>query len=438
MNANSFFDNLDGGGVRQVLNQNQVGGSVGGPIKKDKLFFFADYQETRQKNGVSAGGSSSVFLFPLPEDRTAANVGADLCPANHPGNPAYNTFVYPIIPSVQIACNGSNISPQSLALMNAKLSNGSYYIPGNPNGVYGPVTYSSPATFTEHQLITNGDYIINSKNTLSVKYFWTADPQFLPLSGTNVPGTPVTSKYDNTNAVIKLTTLLTSSFVNELHVSGQHNGAHSTDSTVLTPQSIGQATIVPTITELPVTVILNGPGLNGTLAPSNSPTDQMEYGDQISWSKGKHTIRVGYEYQYAQWPITFEGLERGFLFYGTFADWTLGLPGCQTAGCSLANPGNTNGGAGNILQCLFCVRSGPNGIVHNYVENNHTAFVQDDWKISSRLTFNLGLRWEYDGSYSDKYGNLTKPFAGTICNRSRSTDRTHYVRSRSGWLCCAQ
>jgi Carboxypeptidase regulatory-like domain len=407
LNANSFFDNLDGGGVRQVLNQNQVGGSVGGPIKKDKLFFFADYQETRQKNGVSAGGSSSVFLFPLPEDRTAANVGADLCPANHPGNPAYNTFVYPIIPSVQVACNGSNISPQSLALMNAKLSNGSYYIPGNPNGVYGPVTYSSPATFTEHQLIANGDYIINSKNTLSVKYFWTADPQFLPLSGTDVPGTPVTSKYDNTNAVIKLTTLLTSSFVNELHVSGQHNGAHSTDSTVLTPQSIGQATIVPTITELPVTVIFNGPSLNGTLAPSNSPTDQMEYGDQISWSKGKHTIRVGYEYQYAQWPITFEGLERGFLFYGTFADWTLGLPGCQTAGCSLANPGDTNGGAGNILQCLFCVRSGPNGIVHNYVENNHTAFVQDDWKISSRLTFNLGLRWEYDGSYSDKYGNLT-------------------------------
>ena len=93
-------------------------------------------------------------------------------------------------------------------------------------------------------------------------------------------------------------------------------------------------------------------------------------------------------------------MERGFLFYGTFADWTLGLPGCQgAAGCSPANPGNTNGGGGNILQCLFCVRSGPNGIVHNYQENNQTAFVQDDWKVSSRLTFNLGVRWEYDGSY---------------------------------------
>jgi hypothetical protein len=409
LDANSFFDNADGGGVKQVLNQNQVGGSIGGPIKKDKLFFFADYQETRQKNGVSAGGSSTVNLFPLPSDRSAANIGAALCPANHPGpqQANYETFLPFLFPSVQIACNGSNISPQSLALMNAKLPNGQYYIQSNPTGQYGPVTFTSPATFTEHQLVANADYIINSKNTLAVRYFWTADPQFLPLSGTNLPGTPVSSKYNNINSTVRLTTLLSSSLVNELHVAGQHNGAVSTDTTVTTPQAIGQATIVPTETELPVTVIFNGPGMNGTLAPDSSPTDQMEYGDQISWSHGKHTIRAGYSYQYAQWPISFQGLERGFLFYGTFADWTLGLPGCQTAGCSVSNPGNTNGGNGNIYQCLYCVRSGPNGIIHNYVEDNQTAFVQDDWKVSSRLTFNLGVRWEYDGSYSDKYGNLT-------------------------------
>jgi hypothetical protein len=407
LNANSFFDNLDGGGVQQVLNQNQAGGSLGGPIKKDKIFFFLDYQETRQKNGIAAGGSSSPYLFPLPSDRTAANLGAALCPANHPGNSAYNTF---LDAGVQIACDGSNINPISLAMLNLKLPNGQYYIPSNPSGQYGPVTFTDPATYTEHQLIANGDYIINSKNTLAVRYFWTADPQFQPIPGaTSPPGTPVTLRYNNTNAVLKLTTLLTSSLVNELHASGQRNVAAGADSTVATPQSIGQTSIVPTQTELPVTLILNGPQLNGSFYPYNSTTDQVEYGDQISWSHGRHTIRAGYEFQYAQWPIIDGALERGFLVYGSFADWTLGLPGCAQGSttCSVANPGNTNGASGNILECVFCIRAGPDGIVHNFVENNQTAFVQDDWRVNSRLTFNLGVRWEYDGTYSDKYGNLT-------------------------------
>ena len=53
------------------------------------------------------------------------------------------------------------------------------------------------------------------------------------------------------------------------------------------------------------------------------------------------------------------------------------------------------------------MRSGPTGIIHNYGEHNYSAFVQDDYKVSSRLTINLGVRWEFDGTYNDKYGNLT-------------------------------
>ncbi len=384
LNANPFFANSLGTG-KEVLNQNQVGGDVGGPIKKNKLFFFGDYQYTGQKNGIAAGGSSTEYLFPLPAVRTAASVGAALCPANHPGNSAYLTFLGGL--DGTLACDGSNISPVSLAMLNLKLPNGQYYIPGNPNGTYGPVVFSDPAVFRENQVVGNIDYLIDSKNTFSARYFWTHDPQILPING-NLPGTPVTQNYRNDNAVLKLTTLVSSNLVNEVHAAGQFNGATGKDSTVATPQSIGQGTIVPTMTELPVTVILNGPSLNGSLYPDNSPTDQEEYGDQISWAHGKHTVRAGYEFQTTKWPITFAGLERGFLFYGTFADWLIG-------------------GAGNILQCLFCVRSGPDGIIHNYLENNHSAFVQDDWKISSRLTLNLGVRWEYDGTYSDKYGNLT-------------------------------
>jgi hypothetical protein len=410
LNANSFFDNRDGGGQQQVFNQNQVGGSFGGPIKKDKLFFFSDYQETRQINGYQ--GSADEFLFPLPQNRTAANVGAMLCPANNPTpagvpNP-YNTLLGGLT-GMQLACDGSNINPVSLALLNVKLPDGQYYIPGNPSGQYGPVLFSAPDRYTEHQLVENVDYVLNSKNTFAARYFWTSSNTLEPISA-NLPGTPISLKYSNIDAVTKLTTLVTNSFVNEIHVAGQRNGQHGSDSTPTTPQAIGQATIVPTITELPVTVILNGPSMNGSLYPSNSPTDQMQYGDQISWTRGRQTIRAGYEFQYTQWPITFEGLERGFLFYGTFADWLIGRAGCTPGDttCSVANPGSTNGGIlSNILECLFCVRSGPTGIVHNYVEHNHSAFVQDDLKISSKLTMNIGVRWEYDGMYSDKYGNLT-------------------------------
>ncbi|HYV61625.1 MAG TPA: carboxypeptidase-like regulatory domain-containing protein, partial [Bryobacteraceae bacterium] len=83
LNANSFFYNRDNPnsakGIKQVLKQNQFGGTIGGPIKKDKLFFFGSYQGTRQRNGVSGGGSASPILPPIPAgDRSAPGFRAAL------------------------------------------------------------------------------------------------------------------------------------------------------------------------------------------------------------------------------------------------------------------------------------------------------------------------------------------------------------------------
>jgi hypothetical protein len=414
MNANSFFENSVGGGHQQILRQNQFGGDIGGPIKKNKIFIFGNYQETRQLNGVAASGSSSYFLPPIPAgDRSTpgwlAAFGAANCPANHPGNPAYSTG-FAGAGQMQVACDGSNINPVSLAELQLKLPNGQYYIPTNNGTPYQNVFLSSPAVFHEHQLITNMDYLINSKNTFSAKYFYTMDPQLAPYNGTDLTGTPVSNYYSNTNASLKLTTLISNTLVNEARVSFQRNNAVGSDSTPGTPQGVGQTPIVPTISELPPTVITGAFSMFGTLAPSVSPTNQMQVADQLSWSHGKHTIRAGFEAEGTRWPISFEGLERGFLFYLSFADWLIGRGGCApgNATCSPTNPGNTTGSAfGDITACLFCVRSGPTGIIHNYGEHNYSAFVQDDYKVSSGLTINLGVRWEFDGTYNDKYGNLT-------------------------------
>ncbi|MBV9506360.1 MAG: TonB-dependent receptor, partial [Acidobacteriia bacterium] len=418
LNANDFFENRDGLGKQQILRNNQFGGSIGGPIKKDKLFFFGDYQETRSLNGVASEGSSTQFLPPLPAgDRSnpawRSTLGAAMCPANHPGDPSFSTFLGL---GMQVACDGSNINPVAMNWLQLKNADGSYYVPGSGTGAFTPHLFSVPAQYTEHQAIVNVDYLLSSKNTLAARYFYTNDPQVIPLAG-GLPGTPETNTFSNTDAVLKLTTLVSSTFVNEVRGSFQRNLATGTDTTPGSPLGIGMTPIIPNQTELPVTVIFGGPSMGGSLSPSFSPTTQMQIADQISWSRGKHTFRAGYEYEETQWNIVFMGLERGFLFFGSFADWLIGRPGCAASSdptCSVTNPGFTNGAGGNILQCLFCVRSSSDGIIHGYRLPNQDAYFQDDFKINSRLTLNLGVRWEYDGIFSDKYGNLTNFWASQL------------------------
>ncbi len=408
LNANSFFQNSQGGGHKQVLKQNQFGGTIGGPLKKDKLFIFGSYQGTRQRNGIAPGGSESVVLPPIPAgDRSTAafrsSLGSAFCSANHPGNASYQTFNEQVgIPgTVHLACDGSNISPAALALLNVKLPSGGYYMPGSTNGGFQPASYSIPSQYTGDQYIANIDYVLSSKHTLSGRYLFSEDPQVAAFGIASIPGTPSSSYYANTNAVLKLTSLITNSFVNEARASFQRNIANGSDSTFYTPQQVGITPIVPSQTQPPVIIIAGAYAIGGTLAPFYGPANQFQYADQISWSHGKHTVRAGFEYEALQWNLSFKSLLRGFLISTGMPDFLLGRGGGT-------DPATTTGGPfGSFISCLFCVRSGPDGIIHGYREKDINAFVQDDWKVNSRLTLNIGVRWEYDGTLGDAYGNLT-------------------------------
>jgi hypothetical protein len=420
LNANSFFQNALGGGKQQILKQNQFGGTIGGPLKKDKLFLFGSYQGTRQLNGVGAG-TTTTTLPPLPAgDRSSAayqaSVGAAFCPANHPGASAgpyytgFGQFLGAPFNQVQVACDGSNISPVAMAIVRSKNPDGSYYIPGSANGGFRNVTYSFPAKYTGDQYIANGDYLLNSKNTLAMRYLFSEDPQVTPFGIAGLPGTPTSTYYANTNATVKLTTLLSNNMVNEAHAAFQRNIANGQDSTPqYTPQSIGMTPIIPSQTQPPVMIIVGAVSIGGTLSPYYGPANQFNYGDQISWTHGKHTVRFGGEYEADQWNLSFKSLARGFLILPGFSDFLLGLPGCGGPSCYGNGPatGTTGAPLGTFLQCLFCVRSGPDGIIHGYREKDVSLFIQDDWKVNSRLTLNLGVRWEYDGMLGDAYGNLT-------------------------------
>ena len=132
---------------------------------------------------------------------------------------------------------------------------------------------------------------------------------------------------------------------------------------------------------------------------------QAQIGDQLSWNIGKHTVRVGGEFEQVNWFWDYQGLSHGITAFQTFDDFLIGLPG----GCGAAVVGVCNGSSfSNVLNTNnFSVRSGPGGIVHGYKASNGNCFAQDDIKVNQRLDREPRVRWEYDGLMADKYGNAT-------------------------------
>ena len=254
LNANDYFLKY-ADRPRPALNQNQFGGAIGGPIKKDKLFFFFSEQETRQKNGLTGSGyQSGVVLPPVPTgDRSntaafQAALGAAVCPGKNPGVSRDNTYSGGGV-GLQVACDGSNINPIAIKILQLKNPDGSYYVPSSaiPGQYQTNVAYSIPATYSEHQVIGNFDYLINAKNTLSTRYFWGSDPTVNPLScgagGFCVPDTATSTNYVNHDIVVKLTSILSNNLVNKARIGIQRNITNDHDLVPFTNSQVGIANV---------------------------------------------------------------------------------------------------------------------------------------------------------------------------------------------------
>jgi carboxypeptidase family protein len=401
-NANAFFQNATGQ-PKATLKQNQFGGTLGGPMKKDKLFFFGSYQGTRQVNGLDPEASlSTVLLPPLTNDRSAATIGSQFCPANKA--PAMQSRYLTFAGGVQVACDGSNINPVALNLLQLKLPDGSYVIPtpqtilsSGANAGLGFSSYSLPSTYDENQYLLNVDYVISKKQTFSGR-FYDGKAHTLRSFGTNffrspeapnTPGFPEEADDKNYIASVRLTSVLTSNVANEARITFTLANDVERGPGVPSAASLGMTPATPLFPEPPDFTIR---GSLGSFRVGNihndyrSDTKTYSGADTLSWIHGRHAIRAGV-FVFREDLQSFSSQSRGRITFQNFTDFLLGMSAAQNGSPQ---------GFSNIQSIEANVGLGPRGeVVRTYRIDHGSAFVQDDTKITSRLTLNLGLRWEY-------------------------------------------
>src|ERR1051326_124567 len=228
LNANDFFRNR-AGQPRGVLNQNQFGGTIGGPIKKDKLLFFGSYQGTRQVNGVAGGSTANITSPAFTNDRSRAALGS-LFAGQRGALQTAGTPPAPVGPA--ILADGSNIAAQAIALLNLRRPDGSFVIPtpqtvnpALPFAQRGFSVFSEPGSFDEDQYMVNLDFIQTEKSRISGRFFYANSDLVQPFPSSQlgvpvVPGFPylIPNKFRNLSLAHAYTLDRKSTRLNSSHI----------------------------------------------------------------------------------------------------------------------------------------------------------------------------------------------------------------------------
>lgn len=384
LNANDYFlkqsQMQEGINKAPVLKQNQFGGVLGGPVIRNKTFFFGSYQGTTMRNGVSNTAQANPFLPALTDDRSAAALGQIF------GGQAG------LLGGVAIAPDGSNINPVALALLNFKFPNGNYAIP-SPNNGAGSLAYSIPASYREDQFSVNIDQSFSAKNQLAGRYFYSRSPFVEPFSpfGANLPGWGTSETDRNHMFVLSDTHAFSSTLINVARFGFMRFHGLASIAQPIQAADVGMAT--PSgLPEIP------GIAVNGlfTIGTGGQPfyfenTNSFIWQDTVSLTRGRHNLRIGGEVKRHELVLNVPFVKDGFLFFLSFPDFLLGESAAQN-GSSASNIFNSVGAAGNFRK--------------DQRYTDLAGFVQDDIKLSPRLTVNVGLRYEFFGPPSEIHGHI--------------------------------
>jgi hypothetical protein len=392
LNANEPFIKARGL-ERPELTRHQYGATLGGRIIRDRIFFFGSYQGTEERNGYSLLNSLTSPNIPAglrDDNRTAAGLAA-----------TFSTATSPLL--------AAQINPVALAILNARLPNGQFAIPSsgvaNANGTGASVPVVVPQSgvsrFRENQFNANGDFVLSDNHNIAAKFFVADNPTFQAnynfaglgngerqLIGFGGDLTIKQKLYSITDNYI-----ISSNIVNQARVGFNRLRVTSVPEEPFTAASLGITN--PLAGEFPGAPTIRVLGTDAafffgsaTLADQSSRINAYTAQDTLSITAGNHRIRVGGEFRYSTVKFYFNAFSRGQLLFASFRDFLTG--------------GSSN--LATITNGLSLIGSGD--FDRSFRVKDWSGFIQDDWKVNSRLTLNLGLRYDYYGLPVEENGEL--------------------------------
>ena len=393
LNANDWASNFEGN-ARPLLRWNEFGGSVGGPIKHDKLFFFADYQGSRYDQPATTG--SITVLTALERQGNFSELDSQL----------YNPYALDAHGNREKFAG--NIIPTSLFSNVSRAVLSSKYYPAPING-----------NLLNNQLNTSQSYINGDQGDIKVDWNLSdRDHIFGRYSRSNVDSPTTNSQpldynsygnYPIHNGVLDYTKTISPSIVNDLRVGVNYTvGSFGTSVGNLgnLPQQFGISGTISDILPSLATPGGSATGIGNSGSESLFATTVIQYEDTAVITKGRHTFHMGFQ-GFRERINTLEvNVAGAFTFNGQFT-----AASGQTFGGGTGQPE-----ADFFLGLPSNVSAGVNGGDWGQRANIFGAFFQDNWRIADNFTLNLGLRYELHTPWveiANRQSNFA-PFTGQV------------------------
>ena len=356
----------------QPLKQNQFGGTFGGPVIKDKTFFFGYYEGFRNRQGETASAT-------VPTGPERLGNFADTCPegftggfCNNPGHQLYSLFTGVPVP----------VPNNQLPAINSIAQNVLPFFPSPNQGLAFPNLFVTTLnkSVDNNQAGLRLDQYLNTKDTLNFRYMYSSGPTTDPLSdsGANVPGFPVgeydraqnfvtqeTHTFSPTVIVVARFSYLRNEFLFDEHLNHEPPSALGFQYQPTLSQAAG-----PPFIQVAADASVGDP----ITGPRQTYQNTFDVSGSVSWIRGRHEMKFGGGFRKDQINTLFGIASNGFFVFSEF-------PYTNAFASFLAG------------QPVFFLQGGGDPSRHVRAKEAN-LFAQDTYKISSRLTANFGMRWE--------------------------------------------